>query len=91
MPIAERDRDKTTFTSHMGTFRYKKMPFGLRNARATFQRALDIISSGLRWNTFLMYIDDVAIFSKTEEEHFAQVSHVLTPLGEHVANLCEAE
>ena len=82
VPIAERDREKTTFTSHMGTFRYKRMNFGLRNAPATFQRALDIILSGVRWKTCLVYIDDVVIFSKTEEEHFAQVSHVLTILEE---------
>ena len=82
VPIAERDRDKTTFTSHMGTFRYKRMPFGLRNAPATFQRTLDIMLSDVRWKTCLVYIDDVVIFSKTEEEHFAQVSHVLTFLEE---------
>ena len=82
VPIAERDRDKTTFTSHMGTVRYKRVPFGLRNAPATFQRALDIILSGVRWKTCLVYIDDVVIFSKTEEEHFAQVSHVFTLLEE---------
>ena len=82
VPIAERDRDKTTFTNHMGTFRYKRMPFGLRNAPATFQRALDIILSGVRWKTCLMYKDDVVIFSKTEEEHFTQVNHVLTLLEE---------
>ena len=80
--IAERHRDKTTFTNHMGTFRYKQMPFGLRNATATFQRALDIIFSGVRWKNCLLYIENVVIFSKTEEEHFAQVSHVLTLLEE---------
>ena len=82
MPIAERDRDKTTFTSHMCTFRFKRMPFGLRNAPAIFQRALDIILSGVRWKTCLVYIEDVVIFSKTEKEHFAQVRHVLTLLEE---------
>ena len=82
VPIAELDRNETTFTSHMGTLRYKRMPFGLRNAPTTFQRALDIILSGVRWKTCLIYIDDVVIFSKTEEEHFAQVIHVLTLLGE---------
>ena len=78
MPIAEGDPDKTTFTSHMGTFRYKRMHFGLRNAPATFQRALDIILSGARWKTCLVYIDHVVIFSRTEEEHFEQVDQVLT-------------
>ena len=66
VPIAEGDRDKTTFTSHMVTFRYKRMSFGIRNAPATFQRALDIILSGARWKTCLVYIEDVVIFSRTE-------------------------
>ena len=53
VPIAEKDKDKTTFTSHMGTFRYTRMPFGLRNAPSTFQRALDIVLSGVRWRIVL--------------------------------------
>ena len=82
VPIAERDLDKTTFTSHIGIFRYKRMNLGLRNVPATFQRALDIFLSCVRWNTCLVYIDDLVIFSKTEEEHFTQVSHVLDLLEE---------
>ena len=43
IPVAPEDGDKTTSTTHIGTFRHTRMPFGLRNAPATFQRALDII------------------------------------------------
>jgi Reverse transcriptase (RNA-dependent DNA polymerase) len=43
------DRDKTTLTCHVGTFRFKRMPFGLRNAPSTFQRVMDVIISGIRW------------------------------------------
>ena len=77
VPIAEKDRDKTAFTSHMGTYRYLRMPFGLRNAPATFQRALDIILSGVRWKMCLVYIDDIIVFSRNYDEHLDHLEHVL--------------
>jgi Reverse transcriptase (RNA-dependent DNA polymerase) len=39
------------------------MPFGLRNAPETFQMAIDIILSGLKWRTLLVYLDDIIIYS----------------------------
>ena len=80
IPIAEKDRDKTTFTSHVGTYRYTRMPFGLRNAPSTFQRALDVILSGVRWKICLVYLDDVIIFSRDEKEHLDHLDTVLTLL-----------
>ena len=77
VPLAPEDRDKTTFTSHLGTYRYVRMPFGLRNAPATFQRALDIILSGVRWQKCLIYLDDVIVFSKNAETHLQHVDEVL--------------
>lgn len=47
--VAPEDWGKTAFVRHRGSFRYKRMPFGLTNAQVTFQRALDIILSGVRW------------------------------------------
>jgi Reverse transcriptase (RNA-dependent DNA polymerase) len=49
------DRDKTTFTSHYGIYRFLRLPFGLRNAPATFQRAIDTILSGVKWKTCLFF------------------------------------
>ena len=54
------------------------MPNGLQNAPATFQRALDIIRLGVRWEICVVYIDDVMIFSKMKGEHFVQVRNVFT-------------
>ena len=82
VPIAEEDKDKTTFTSHMGTYRYLRMPFGLRNAPSTFQRALDIALSGVRWRICLVYIDDVIVFSQNREEHLEHLDTVLSLLKE---------
>ena len=80
LKLAEEDRDKTTFTSHMGTFRYLRMPFGLRNAPSSFQRALDIVLSGVRWRICLVYLDDVIVFSRNNQEHIEHLDQVLSLL-----------
>jgi len=54
------------------------MPFGLTNAHATFQRALDNILSGLKWQICLVYLDDVIIFSSVAEQHVKDVDTVLS-------------
>jgi len=69
IPMAPDDIDKTAFTCHMGTYEYLQMAFGLTNAPATFKRALDIILCGMTWQTCLVYLDDVIVFSGTPENH----------------------
>jgi hypothetical protein len=75
------DRDKTTFTSHYGTYQFLRLPFGLRNAPETFQRAIDIILSGVKWKTCLVYLEDVIVLSGSRSAHLAHVAEVLTLLG----------
>ena len=77
LPIAKGDQEKTTFTCHAGSYRFLRMPFGLRNAPATFQRAMDIILSGVRWKSCIVYLDDVIIFSKNDDEHLTHLEEVL--------------
>ena len=78
--VPEEDRPKTSFVCHAGQYQYVRMPFGLTNAPATFQRALDVILSKFKWNTCLVYIDDIIIFSKTVDEHITHVDEVLSAL-----------
>ena len=78
--VAPEDPDKTTFTTHMETFPHLRMPFGLKGAPATFQGALDIILSSVRWQICLVYLDDVIVFSRTQEEHAEQLGTVLSLL-----------
>ena len=54
------------------------MPFGIRSAAATFQRALDIILSGVRWRSCLIYFDDVIVFSRTTNADLRHVYEILT-------------
>lgn len=76
-----------TFTGHLGTYRYSRMPFGLRNAPVTFQRALEIILSEVRWRTSLVYLDDIVVFSKNTEYHIGLVDHILRLLSNAGVNL----
>jgi Reverse transcriptase (RNA-dependent DNA polymerase) len=82
IPVAPEDMDKTTFTSHEGTFRFCRMPFGLWNAPATFQGVVDIVLSGLTWNSCLVYLDDIIVYSASMEEHLAHLDEALTILGQ---------
>jgi len=55
--------DKTTFICREGSFRFVTMPFGLCNAGATFQRLMDMVMSGLNFESCLVYVDDIIVFS----------------------------
>ena len=67
--IAEEDMLKTTFRTKWGTFAYRRMPFGLINAGATFQRATDIAFCSMIGHSVVVYLDDVKIFSKKRQGH----------------------
>jgi len=82
VPLRPADREKTAFKTHAGVYQWLPMPYGLTNAPATLQRALDILLSGLKWQLCLVYLDDVIIFSASAEEHVEDVDVVLTQLRE---------
>jgi len=63
------DQKNTAFTTPWGTFMYTCMPFGLSNARAIFQRVMDIDFLGEKDKFVVLYLDDITVFSKTDEEH----------------------
>jgi hypothetical protein len=67
--VNELDKKKTAFTTPWGTFMYDKMSFGLMNAGATFQRAMDISFVGERDKFVVIYLDDLTFFSKSNEDH----------------------
>lgn len=63
------------------------MPFALKKALATFQTAIDLILSFVRWQLALIYFDDIVVFSKSPQNRSEQVRHVLRPLYDAVATL----
>ena len=81
VPLEETDRDKTTFRTPFGKFRFKVMLFGHRNAPATFQRLMDCILGEL--NEFTnVYIDDISVFSANWDDHLKHLNLILTCLKE---------
>eukprot|EP00253_Pinus_taeda_P018495 PITA_18495 len=70
------DRLKATFRTKWGTYAYQKMPFGLINAGATFQRAMDIAFKGLINKTVVVYLDDITVFSKKRSNHLHDLNQI---------------
>ena len=63
------------------------MPFGLINARATFQREMDITFWGLIGHSVVVYLDDVTIFSKKREDHVFDLKHIFYRCGKYGISL----
>lgn len=85
IPMNERDAHKTAFSTPHGHYQFKKMPFGLKNAPATFQRLMDCVLAGLQGNELFVYLDDIVIYSKTLEEHEIKFNRLMERIKE--ANL----
>ncbi|GJU79386.1 reverse transcriptase domain-containing protein [Tanacetum coccineum] len=62
IPIDPQDQEKTTFTCPYGTFAYRRMPFGLRNAPGTFQRCMMAVFHDMIEKTMEVFIDDISVF-----------------------------
>ncbi|GKF60124.1 reverse transcriptase domain-containing protein, partial [Tanacetum coccineum] len=71
--MAEGDKDKTTFFAGEGVFYYRKMPFGLKNARATYQRLVDNVFHDQIERNLEVYVDDMVIKSTSEEDMLADI------------------
>ncbi|XP_061481311.1 long-chain fatty acid transport protein 6 isoform X1 [Rhineura floridana] len=70
---------KSAFVTHMGLFQFKVLPFGLRNAPATFMRLINSVINGLG-EFSCAYLDDIAIFSPDWNSHLNHLRIVLQRL-----------
>lgn len=80
--IRPEDREKPAFSINNSKYEFIRMPFGLKNAPSIFQRALDDIMREFIGKFVHVYIDDILIYSQTEEEHFGHIKMVLNKLRE---------
>ena len=84
VPMDDKSKQYTTFTlSSVGLYECESMPFGLCNAPPTFKRLMLNCLGELNLTYCLIYLDDVIIFSKTEEEHLERMRVVFDRFHEH--------
>ncbi len=83
--MAEQDIHKTAFMcpGHIGAFEYTVMPFGLRNAGATYQRAMNSIFHDMIGHSLEVYIDDVVIKSPEEGNHVSSLRKAFLRMRQH--------
>ena len=70
-----------------GLFLRNVMPFGLCNAPSTFERLMETVFSGLQWKSCLVYLDDVVIFGRDEQELLDKLDEVFSRLKEAALKL----
>ncbi|CAM4583905.1 unnamed protein product [Lepidochelys kempii] len=76
-----RPSERSAFITHLGLYEFNVLPFGLRNAPATFQRLVDGLLAGLG-EYAVAYLDDVAIFSDSWADHLEHLQKVLERIRE---------
>lgn len=82
VPLNENSRDYTTFSTENGSYRWKVLPFGLNISPNSFSRMMNIAFSGLPPEKAFLYIDDIIVIGRSENEHIANLESVFKILRE---------
>lgn len=77
VPLTERARELTAFKTENGLYEFNRMPFGLCNGLATFQRLVNALFTGLKGVDLQAFIDDICLASKSWKEHLELIDRVL--------------
>ena len=85
------DEEKTSFITPLGLYCYRVMPFGLRNAGATYQRSVTIMFSDQLGESMVAYIDDMVVKSKEPETHLDDLMRTFSILRKYQLNLNAAK
>ena len=85
--MAEEDQEKTTFITSQGIYCYKVMPFGLKNAGATYQRLVNKMFSKQISRNMEVYVDDMLIKSKEELTHLDDLREMFAILKQYQMTL----
>nr|KYP45002.1 Retrovirus-related Pol polyprotein from transposon 412 family [Cajanus cajan] len=77
------DKEKTTFITENVNFCYKVMRFGMKNARATYQRLMDKVFQGQIGRNIKIYVDDMVVKSNSMADHIADLAKIFCELRKH--------
>lgn len=77
LEVEPSDRPKTAFTTPFGTWQFRRMPQGLTNSPATFQRTMEKVMEDINLQEVVAFLDDIIIFSSSLEEHEERLMKVL--------------
>ncbi|GAB5407488.1 MAG: hypothetical protein Aurels2KO_57190 [Aureliella sp.] len=83
MPIRPEDQEKTAFRTRYGHYEYKVVPFGLTNAPPQFMAMINDLFRDFHDRFMVVFLDDIIVYSKNEEEHAEHLRLVLDKLAEH--------
>uniref|UniRef100_A0A2N9HTR0 Uncharacterized protein n=1 Tax=Fagus sylvatica TaxID=28930 RepID=A0A2N9HTR0_FAGSY len=81
------DKSKTAFVTHWGTFVYDVMPFGLKNAGATYQRAMVTLFHDMIHHEIEVYVDDMIAKSRTAQDHLTDLRKLFQRLKKYQLRL----
>nr|GEV97992.1 reverse transcriptase domain-containing protein [Tanacetum cinerariifolium] len=84
IPIAEKDKEKTTFYTREGVFCYRRIPFGLKSIGATYQRLIDKVFNHQFRRNMEVNVDDIFIKSNVEEEMLDDIKETLDGVEEGI-------
>lgn len=80
IPLSQRAKELTAFRTDEGLYQFKRMPFGLCNAPASFQKLVNGIFAGLKGMQLQTFIDDICIATRTWPEHVKMLEQVFSLL-----------
>lgn len=87
IPMSPQDTPKTAFSTPTGHYEFDRMPFGLKNSPATFQRLMNNVLTGLQGSKCFVYLDDIVVYAASLESHKQKLIEVFQRLRQNSLKL----
>lgn len=78
-----KDAQKTAFSTPLGHYEFTRMPFGLKNAPAVFQRMMNTVLTGLQGLQCFVYLDDIVIYANSIQDHEIKLRNIFERLDKN--------